>query len=71
MLDSTGKTINDFITTVGYTKPFLVLFNNQPSLVTKEDGKIQYSLTSLVPTGGGAAISFSSPKPCIYATAEV
>ena len=67
MLDSTGKTINDFITTVGYTKPFLVLFNNQPSLVTKEDGKIQYSLTSLVP----AAISFSSPKPCIYATAEV
>lgn len=71
VLDSAGKTIESFLTTTAYTKPFLVLFNNQLSWVTKEDGKIQYNLTSLVPTGGSTTIPFSSPKPCIYATAEV
>lgn len=70
MLDSTGKTINDFITTVGYTKPFLVLFNNQS---TNTGADMQYTLTSLDPVAIGSATRkpFSSPKPCIYATAEV
>ena len=46
-----------------YTKPFLVLFNNQSDV-------IEYNLTS-TPVVPAPAIPFSSPKPCIYATAEV
>ena len=58
-------TISNFLSggTFTYTKPFLVLFNNQSD-------DIEYNLTS-TPVGSAPAISFSSPKPCIYATAEV
>lgn len=70
VLDATGKTINDFLTTSTYTKPFLVLFNNQSNNIGAD---IQYTLTSLDPIAIGSTTmkSFSSPKPCIYATAEV
>ncbi|MFO0763407.1 MAG: hypothetical protein U0518_00855 [Candidatus Gracilibacteria bacterium] len=58
-------TISNFLSggTFTYTKPFLVLFNNQSD-------SIEYNLTS-TSVGSASAIPFSSPKPCIYATAEV
>ena len=63
------ETIFNFLSWSIYEKPFLVLFNNQ-SWTTSEDGKIQYNLTS-TSVAPAPAIPFSSPKPCIYATAEV
>ncbi|MCB9805185.1 hypothetical protein H6769_06300 [Candidatus Peribacteria bacterium] len=43
-----------------------MLFNNQSDI----SDIIEYNLTS-TPVGSAPAIPFSSPKPCIYATAEV
>lgn len=56
-------TISNFLSGSIYAEPFLVLFNNQLD-------DIEYNLTS-TPVVSAPAIPFSSPKPCIYATAEV
>ncbi len=56
-------TISNFLSGSIYAEPFLVLFNNQLD-------DIEYNLTS-TPVWSAPAIPFSSPKPCIYATAEV
>lgn len=45
-------------------KPFLILFNNQ-------DGEVKYELESVPAVGSTSALPFSSPRPCITATAEL
>jgi hypothetical protein len=62
-------TIFYFLSGSIYVKPFLVLFNNQS---TNTGADIQYTLTSIDSIAGTSNMKpFSSPKPCIYATAEV
>ena len=58
------ETISNFLSWSIYTKPFLILFNNQSD-------SIEYNLTSTSVGVSSVPVPFSSPKPCIYATAEI